>query len=300
MESSLRSRLLPSRSRSRSPRRSPSSQASQSVDDLPYRGPVLRGALWHPRRGPRFARVVRGLQFLLHRADLHLHRRAAPGTVRTPHFSCRRRAYWIADRAHSRSKGNGDRERRGYPVALRLFAQAVRRIQARRRPMGGCGAFARDIRRPHRAPGRGRRRTANSRRLAARCAARRRRSRRSELGAAEKEPAGWGTGTLPRIAYQFRPVARRARGDCGLRVRAPFRGSADHRGGRAGADRDPRSDRDCARPGAARARGGKCGDDAGKREGAGRTARFALARSAHAACPRSLARRVRCARLATR
>ena len=66
------------------------------------------------------------------------------------------------------------------------------------------------------------------------------------LGAAnwaqqKKEPAGWGTGTLPRIAYQFRPAARRARGDRGLRLRAPFRGSADQCGGRAGADRHPRS-----------------------------------------------------------
>ena len=125
------------------------------------------------------------------------------------------------------------------------------------------------------------------------------------LGAAnwaqqKKEPAGWGTGTLPRIAYQFRPLlaARGAIAVCGFEPHSadePIT-AEDERALTAILD----SDRDRARPGAARARSGECGDDAGKREGARRAARFALARSAHAACLRSPARRVRCARLATR
>ena len=82
------------------------SQASQSLDDLPRRGPVQRRALWHPRRGAGFARFVRGLQFLLHQPALHVHGRAAAGTVRAAHFSRRRRAHRLADRAHPRPAGD--------------------------------------------------------------------------------------------------------------------------------------------------------------------------------------------------
>ena len=121
------------------------SAASQPVDDLPHRGAVLRGALWDPRRGPRVAGVVRRLQFLLHRADLHVHGRAAAGTVRAAHLSRRRRAHGIADRAHPRPAGDGDQERRGYPVALRLFAQALRRLEA---PTTCCGRPRRICTRP--------------------------------------------------------------------------------------------------------------------------------------------------------
>ena len=156
--------------------------------------------------------------FFFHPAGLHVHGRAATGTVRAPHFSCRRRAHRIADRAHSRPEGDGDQERRGHPVALRLLAQAFRRLQRRRRPLGGRGAFARDIRRPHCASGRRGGRTANSRRLAARRAPRRRRSRRRALGAAEKGARGLGNRHAAAHRLSVSTAARRARVDCGLRL----------------------------------------------------------------------------------
>ena len=140
-----------------------------------------------------------------------------------------------------------------------------------------AGASARHVRRPHRAPRRRGGRTANSRRLAARRPARRRRSRRGALGAAEKGAGGVGNRHAPARPLSVSAARRLSRADRRLRLRAAFGGRADLRGGRARADRDSRSDRDCARSGVAGARGAQRGDHAGKREGAGRAARLALA-----------------------
>ena len=93
----------------------------------------------------------------------------------------------------------------------------------------------------------------------------------------KQEPAGWGTGTLPNVDFQFRPLIARAGRDRGVRFRAAFARSTDFRGRRAGARLGPRSDRDCARPRPAGARGGRHRLDAGEREGAQRAARLALA-----------------------
>ena len=75
----------------------------------------------------------------------------------------------IRDQRESRAQ-----ERRSHPVALRLLAQTLGRLERRRRPLGGGGASARDFRRPHCLVGCGSRRPAAPRRMAARRAARRR------------------------------------------------------------------------------------------------------------------------------
>ena len=94
------------------------SEASQFVDDLPDRGALYSRAFRHPRRGHRLARLLRRLQFLLHRAGLHVHGGAAAGIVRPANLSRRRGVRRIANRTHPRPTGDGDQKRRGDAVAL--------------------------------------------------------------------------------------------------------------------------------------------------------------------------------------
>ncbi len=62
----------------------------------------------------------------------------------------------------------------------------------------------------------------------------------------KNEPAGWRTGTLPRVEYPIPAAGRRAWPDRRLWLRAAFARPADDPGGRARPDRDSRPDRDCA------------------------------------------------------
>ena len=112
-------------------------QAAQSVDDFPDRRAVQRRSLRHARRGHRLLRLLRRLQFLFHRASLYVHRRAAAGTVRAHDFPRRGGADRFAHRTRARPARKRAQERRSHPVALRLFAQALGRLQRRRRALGG-------------------------------------------------------------------------------------------------------------------------------------------------------------------
>ena len=97
---------------------------------------VQRRALRHARRGHRLVRFVRRLQFLLHRAGLHFHRRAAAGTVRAADFPRRRGADRLADRARARPARRRDQERRDHAVRSTIIRAS---FPAPRAPTTSCG-----------------------------------------------------------------------------------------------------------------------------------------------------------------
>ena len=227
--------------------------SAQSVDDFSHPGDLLRGALRPVVGDRRGGSVLFRFRLLLRRASLRVHDFAAARVLRAHRLSCRRRHNgMLASRVREHSLGMRHASAGG-SVDVRIFAQALRRGQARRRAVGRRRPCAEDARcAMRRDAAAGRRRIEHLRRMAAD----RRNWTSAKSGAArwaleKSEPAGWRTGTLPNVRFQFRPLVtpRGVVGVCG--DRAEDRRRADFAAGRAHVDLHSRADRHRHRPFAA-------------------------------------------------
>ena len=165
--------------------------------------------------------VLPRLRLLFRPAALRVHHRRTAGILRARHFSPRSPILvgWLAGRARDQERLARE-SAQSDALAVRALAQAFRRRRARRHPAGGDRLRAEDARRA-------RRRRCCCRRTAIWCSAppgrRSTRSTPARTGAArwafdKSEPAGWKTGTLPNVRFQFRPLVttRGVVGVCGF------------------------------------------------------------------------------------